>query len=148
MLPQLIALIRRLLVASELQAAGRRLDQDGPEYGLSSNPRALEKLAGQAARYQPEDFDRAYALLLACDRAIKTGETEPEVAVELLVAELAGVRLKTEYVDQARSGDHICYISDLTKLKTHYPGWRVETPLRAIVEEIVDNWRTRARVSA
>jgi len=91
-LPQLIALIRRLLVASELQAAGRRLDQDGPEYGLSSNPRALEKLARQAARYQPEDFDRAYELLLACDRAIKTGETEPEVAVELLVAELAGVR--------------------------------------------------------
>jgi hypothetical protein len=45
----------------------------------------------QAARYQPEDFDRAYALLLECDRAIKTGEAESEVAVELLVAELAGV---------------------------------------------------------
>ncbi len=90
-LPQLIALVRRLLVASELQAAGRRLDQDGADYGLSANPRALEKLARQAARYQPEDFDRAYDLLLACDRAVKTGATEPAVAVELLVAELAGV---------------------------------------------------------
>jgi len=45
----------------------------------------------QANRYEREDFDRAYGLLLACDRAIKTGEDTPEVAVELLVAELAGV---------------------------------------------------------
>src|SRR3954462_11289785 len=30
-----------------------------------------------------------------------------------LVAELSGARLKTEYVDKARVGDHICYISDL-----------------------------------
>jgi CDP-paratose 2-epimerase len=65
-----------------------------------------------------------------------------------LVAELAGVRLKTEYVDQARSGDHICYISNLSKLKSHYPGWRVEISLRDIFQEIIDNWRTRTRVSA
>src|SRR6185503_4332341 len=39
-----------------------------------------------------------------------------------LVAELTGARLKTEYVEEARVGDHICYISDLSKLKSHYPG--------------------------
>jgi CDP-paratose 2-epimerase len=65
-----------------------------------------------------------------------------------LVAELGGARLKTEYVDTARTGDHICYISDLTKLKSHFPGWRIEVPLRAIFEEIIDSWRTRSRVSA
>jgi DNA polymerase-3 subunit delta len=91
LLPQLIALVRRLLVAHELTAEGRSLTAEGTDFGLTSNPRALEKLARQASRYQRADFERAYALLLACDRAIKTGEDEPEVAVELLVAELAGV---------------------------------------------------------
>jgi DNA polymerase III delta subunit len=91
LLPQLIALVRRLLVAHELAAEGRSVAADGAEFGLTSNARALEKLVRQASRYQRDDFDRAYALLLACDRAIKTGEAESEVAVELLVAELAGV---------------------------------------------------------
>ncbi|HZS01814.1 MAG TPA: DNA polymerase III subunit delta [Chloroflexota bacterium] len=91
LLPQLIALVRRLLVAHELAAAGRSVAADGGDFGLTSNPRALEKLVRQASRYQRDDFEHAYALLLACDRAVKTGEDEPEVAVELLVAELAGV---------------------------------------------------------
>ncbi|HEY7068373.1 MAG TPA: DNA polymerase III subunit delta [Chloroflexota bacterium] len=91
LLPQLIALVRRLLTAHALQAEGRSVAADGADYGLTTNPRAVEKLVRQASRYQPEDFARAYTLLLACDRAIKTGEDEPEVAVELLVAKLAGV---------------------------------------------------------
>jgi CDP-paratose 2-epimerase len=60
-----------------------------------------------------------------------------------LVEELTGARLKTEYVDKARIGDHICYISDLSKLKAHYPGWKIEISLRQIVQEIVDSWRVR-----
>ncbi len=60
-----------------------------------------------------------------------------------LVEELTGARLKTEYVETARTGDHICYISDLTKLKTHFPGWKIEISLREIVQEIVDSWRSR-----
>jgi DNA polymerase III subunit delta len=90
-LPQLIALVRRLLVARELQAEGRSLATEGADYNLTTNPRALEKLARQAARYQPEDLERAYELLLTCDREVKTGKRAPEVAVELLVAELASV---------------------------------------------------------
>lgn len=64
-----------------------------------------------------------------------------------LVAELTGFRLKTEYVDTARVGDHICYISDLGKLKSHFPGWKVEISLRQIVQEIVDGWRARESVA-
>jgi DNA polymerase III subunit delta len=90
-LPQLIALVRRLLVARELQAEGRSLATEGADFNLTTNPRALEKLARQAARYQPEDLERAYELLLACDREVKTGTRAAEVAVELLVAELASV---------------------------------------------------------
>jgi CDP-paratose 2-epimerase len=64
-----------------------------------------------------------------------------------LVAELTGSHLKTEYVDTARVGDHICYISDLGKLKSHFPGWKVEISLRQIVQEIVDGWRARESVA-
>ena len=60
-----------------------------------------------------------------------------------MVAELGGGRLRTEYVDAPRRGDHICYISDLHKLETHYPGWKVEIPLREILSEMVEARRTR-----
>jgi CDP-paratose 2-epimerase len=61
-----------------------------------------------------------------------------------LVEELGGGRLKTEYVDQARRGDHICYISDLRKFQAHYPGWGVTTSLREILAEMIEGWRSRA----
>ena len=60
-----------------------------------------------------------------------------------LVAELSGARLKTEYVDKPRVGDHQCYISDLAKLRSHFPGWKVEISLRQILEEIIASWRKR-----
>jgi CDP-paratose 2-epimerase len=33
----------------------------------------------------------------------------------------SGKKMTYEYVDKNRDGDHICYISNLTKMKTHYP---------------------------
>ncbi|MEA2696476.1 MAG: CDP-paratose 2-epimerase, partial [Myxococcales bacterium] len=62
-----------------------------------------------------------------------------------LVAELGGGTLKTEYVDVPRRGDHICYISDLHKLKEHYPGWKIEISLREILTEIIDGWKVRRK---
>ena len=48
-----------------------------------------------------------------------------------------------EYVDQAREGDHICYISDLRKMKLHYPNWDLTKSLDDIFDEIVEGWMTR-----
>ncbi|HVR61049.1 MAG TPA: NAD-dependent epimerase/dehydratase family protein [Polyangia bacterium] len=64
-----------------------------------------------------------------------------------LVAELGGGKLRTEYVDVPRRGDHICYISDLRKLKAHYPGWQIEISLREILSEIIDGWKNRRKAS-
>jgi CDP-paratose 2-epimerase len=50
---------------------------------------------------------------------------------------LTGRKLRVEYRDQARKGDHICYISDLSKLQSHYPGWRLTYSLDQILEELV-----------
>ncbi|HEY5892759.1 MAG TPA: NAD-dependent epimerase, partial [Chthoniobacterales bacterium] len=52
------------------------------------------------------------------------------------VAALSGIKMRFEYVDQNRAGDHICYISDLTKIKTHYPSWDISKSLDTIFSEI------------
>lgn len=59
------------------------------------------------------------------------------------VAALSGRAMQFEYVDQPREGDHICYISDLAKLRAHYPGWDLTKSLDAIFEETVASWRQR-----
>jgi len=48
-----------------------------------------------------------------------------------------GFNLKYEYSSTNRTGDHICYISDLTKIKSHYPNWSLQHPVRQIIQEIV-----------
>jgi CDP-paratose 2-epimerase len=55
-----------------------------------------------------------------------------------------GFRLEHTYKDQNRIGDHICYISDLSKLKAHFPAWRLEYDLPRIVSEIVERQTRRA----
>ena len=40
-------------------------------------------------------------------------------------------------VPENRIGDHIWYVSDLTKFQDHYPKWKIQTSLDAIIERIV-----------
>jgi CDP-paratose 2-epimerase len=56
---------------------------------------------------------------------------------------ISGKAMNYEYVDKNREGDHICYISDLSKMRAHYPAWDIRIPLPQIFEEIVDGWRNR-----
>ena len=51
--------------------------------------------------------------------------------------------MKWRYVDQNRSGDHICYYSDLRKMRAHYPGWDITKNLNHIFEEIAASWMQR-----
>ncbi|MFA5192544.1 MAG: NAD-dependent epimerase/dehydratase family protein [Verrucomicrobiia bacterium] len=60
------------------------------------------------------------------------------------VEKLSGKPMKWEYVDKAREGDHICYISDLSKMRQHYPGWDITRNLDTIFSEIVNSWLERA----
>ena len=67
--------------------------------------------------------------------------------------EIAGRRLAWKYLDQNRIGDHIWYISDLTKFKSHFPGWTQQYDIRATLQEIFENQvarytRAATRVSA
>jgi CDP-paratose 2-epimerase len=46
-------------------------------------------------------------------------------------------------VDENRIGDHICYYSDLKKMKAHYPAWGITKSLKTIFAEIAASQRER-----
>jgi len=54
-----------------------------------------------------------------------------------MVEDMTGKKLDSTYSDKNRIGDHICYISDLSKLKSHYPNWSITKDLTTICEEII-----------
>jgi CDP-paratose 2-epimerase len=55
-----------------------------------------------------------------------------------------GYELRHSYVDTNRTGDHICYISDLTKIHRDFPKWKLEYSLDRILAEMVEqNLRTK-----
>ncbi len=48
-----------------------------------------------------------------------------------------GRKVNYKYSEKARRGDHICYISNLRKLREHFPEWRITRSLDNILEEMV-----------
>ena len=65
-----------------------------------------------------------------------------------LIRELGGYDVQWTYNEQNRIGDHICYISDLSKLKSHYPGWSITRSLRDIVKEMIEAEERKLGVQA
>ena len=59
------------------------------------------------------------------------------------VEALTGIAQIYSYDDNARAGDHICYYSDLTKVRSHYPKWNLEFSLNRSLEEMVASWQGR-----
>jgi CDP-paratose 2-epimerase len=59
------------------------------------------------------------------------------------VESITGHAQHWSYVPESRAGDHICYYSDLRKMKQHYPAWSVTRPLDRIFQEIVESWSQR-----
>jgi CDP-paratose 2-epimerase len=60
-----------------------------------------------------------------------------------LVKKFSGKEQIHQYVDDNRIGDHICYISNLAKMRAHYPAWDITISLEETVRQIVENWRAR-----
>jgi CDP-paratose 2-epimerase len=56
---------------------------------------------------------------------------------------LTGKPMKYSYVPTARIGDHICYYSDLRKMREHYPGWDIRITLETTLQEIVSAWERK-----
>jgi len=60
-----------------------------------------------------------------------------------LTAALTGKKQSTTYVEEHRVGDHICYYSDLRKMRSHYPRWDITLPLQETIRQIVEAWQSR-----
>jgi len=64
-----------------------------------------------------------------------------------LAESITGKPMKYEYYEQNRKGDHICYISSLTKMKNHYPDWKITKNLEETFQEIYSSWQQRTAVN-
>jgi CDP-paratose 2-epimerase len=53
--------------------------------------------------------------------------------------EITGREMNYSYANQNRIGDHIWYISDLSKFKTNYPDWSIKYNVKQILREIYDS---------
>jgi nucleoside-diphosphate-sugar epimerase len=57
------------------------------------------------------------------------------------IEQMTGRKLDWRYVNEARKGDHICYISNLGKFQSHYPNWKITRGVETILEEIIASQR-------
>jgi CDP-paratose 2-epimerase len=64
-----------------------------------------------------------------------------------LIEEISGDRVSYTLTDNARSGDHIWYVSDVGKFSRHYPNWKFEYDLRKTLVEMIAVAKTKTEQS-
>ena len=62
-----------------------------------------------------------------------------------LCEELTGREMSIRYAQENRAGDHIWWISDVRKFRSHYPDWQYSYNIRGILEEIVKALQEREK---
>jgi CDP-paratose 2-epimerase len=111
---------------------------------------------GKQVRDNIHSFDVCTAILAFAERprraAVYNLGGGRENSISLLEAvgrfeELLGTKLRTEYLDEARRGDHVCYISDLTRFRSDFPEWELTVSLDDILEELAAASRRFAGVA-
>jgi CDP-paratose 2-epimerase len=111
---------------------------------------------GKQVRDQIHSYDVAH-LFLEFFRSPRCGEVynlgggrANSLSILETVDALAGMGLKLRYSykDTNRTGDHICYISDLSKLRAHFPNWKMQYDLPRILDEIAARHTRRADAPA
>lgn len=60
-----------------------------------------------------------------------------------LISNISGKKMLYKYSDSNRIGDHVCYYSDLRKMKSHYPNWDITKSLETVFLEIYQAWEER-----
>lgn len=58
-----------------------------------------------------------------------------------MIRQITGKQPRLSFDDTPRRGDHICYYTDLSKFRAHYPSWKLTRSLPGIVEEIAGAMR-------
>lgn len=60
-----------------------------------------------------------------------------------VIEEVSGKKMNYSYTDDNRKGDHIWYISDVSKFKSHYPKWEYKYDLKDIINQIITSMSGR-----
>jgi CDP-paratose 2-epimerase len=60
-----------------------------------------------------------------------------------LAESISGKSMNWSYSEVNRIGDHICYYSDLSKMRTHYPDWDITIDLETMFQQMIDSWNQR-----
>jgi CDP-paratose 2-epimerase len=60
-----------------------------------------------------------------------------------IVEKYSDKEMNYTYSHKNREGDHICYYSDLTKIKSHYPTWEITISLEETIQQIIQSWKKR-----
>ncbi len=55
-----------------------------------------------------------------------------------LVEKLTNIKIQKQIIKTPRVGDHIWYISNLSKFKKHYPKWKQKYNTKKIIEELIE----------
>ena len=55
-----------------------------------------------------------------------------------LVENLKKIKIKKNFIKTPRTGDHMWYISDISKFKKHYPKWKQNYNTKKIIEELIN----------
>jgi CDP-paratose 2-epimerase len=58
-----------------------------------------------------------------------------------LIEKISEKKQLYEYIDENRIGDHICYISDMSKIYKDYPNWDITINLTDIISQIVNSYK-------
>ena len=90
------------------------------------------------------DVVRAFAAFMAAPRTAEVynlgGGRESNASIlELfaMIEEATGRRVSWRHDETNREGDHICYITDMAKFRSHYPGWNLTRRVEDIVHEMI-----------
>lgn len=57
--------------------------------------------------------------------------------------EITGNKMNYTYAEDNRIGDHIWYISDVSKFRSHFPGWEYRYGMNDILSQIYENFKKR-----
>ncbi len=57
-----------------------------------------------------------------------------------MIEDISGIRLNYTIADDNRIGDHIWWISDVSKFKEHYPEWDYKYDIKDIIEQIIERF--------
>jgi CDP-paratose 2-epimerase len=70
------------------------------------------------------------------------GGKENSMSVKEVMQELTsltGKPFKSRYEPVNRIGDHICYYTDMSKFRSHYPTWNVTRDIRSVMREMLEH---------